>query len=437
MDVFQKHRFQIHAERYRKPTYRNAPNGNAEGAEDGEEADIQNSKSLEKKHKWLGQLYNVKRELQPLSGSVYSDKIKPSVVGEWVTGLRLKFEIEFDISVCRKEDWDLIYESVENLLCNTPPEQCEAAITAAKHPVGVPVTPYCIYGESYLQMRMLYTYRTEFWVAIYAFVKFVEKSAKDVEKEQYYDNEDVKRKLSPISEGIMKILNAMQKVGISCITDLNKASIVGLIDKAKLCSNDREKELLGKIKAFIKPKSHWLGAGKFLSETEFIVWGPHLFETYLKHRIINGLHLHSYGVENRPISHTLVHEEYGLIPDILIYKNTTNAIVQGSYISIFDAKLYNHVWDTNKRTFAVKMDAYLNAFCSTGVEHNQRRGITFVALYGDQGGWEEIRKNHLYCAFNVCSKEWDSIKDKFNELLKKALNHVQRETLAVNMRELS
>lgn len=441
VDEFLKKRFEIHLKmlkkkKYQKPSPRILPSeileagAQAEGKSDDDDEPKSHDCLESGTHRWLGFLFNENRELKRVPGNIYGDQITDSMVRAWVSGVELQYEIDFDLTLHNKEEWGELKKLIENYIQETPPLNSEAVIRFAKSPMGLPVVPYLAVGETYLQMAIIHNHRTEFFRLLHLLVSFILEYADKISQELRDLSDDQKKALEDIKADAHYLRKEMIKQNIPTENEIKRNSLRLNLERLRKQEplEENERDILDKIEIFIMPKigKHKIhNPGEVNNDTEFIVWGPHLFEKFLKHRIYQSLP--RYGFPNFRVcvrnmkkgeETALTHDKYyQLRPDIMIIEGE-------SIISIVDAKLYKQIWRRNKGEFAVKMDAYLNRFCA------HKHGITFVALFGtevngNQTSPIEERGHHAIVKINIHKKEWNASLEGFEEALNKTFQFME------------
>ncbi|KAI8100506.1 hypothetical protein M9435_006990 [Picochlorum sp. BPE23] len=157
--------------------------------------------------------------------------------------------------------------------------------------------------------------------------------------------------------------------------------------------------------------------------SEYLVWGPHLFEKALKREISEKLATNNneFRVRGSPVNFDCVHDStIRLRPDIVIESNET----QGRILGCIDAKLYREIDRSDTFAFGLKMDVYLSA-CER-LNGNQRhiKGVTFVGLYGESGqadSYPHERGHHMIRCLHLHGKSLTEVQSEFDEKVQEAL----------------
>lgn len=390
---------------------------------------------------WCGKIFNPRLLGTALEYSyiknAYSGNIDDEVLNEWKQLSDVSYKVDLGVAVYKKEIREIV--QLISRKGSLPRSAPSYSIAASKYPLGVILQGQELSTGESLQLVASIRKNTPVWRYIRTCLhKIYIKAKKEREISGIDKNELSWNRWNELLEGIIKTEFALVRRGV---TWMYGQSLVPCAPESRLgrhleeiMKKDKELErildglelVLGSERAKNK-----LGGDSNKCE-EYIAWGPHLFECFLKKRVAECLsersQLHDrYEVVEGQVKLYLQTYDDELIPDIVIRKKDTD-----EFVAYIDAKLYKEC-DNSTVEFTGKMENYLNGERCRGAEQGQRteekRGVTFVAIHGDgfvapEAVRSAVRRQKpqmvLYCDIN--RKSLQEVNNEVKKKIRDALN---------------
>lgn len=390
--------------------------------------------------RWCGKLFNPRLLGTTLEYSyiknAYSGNIDDDVLNAWKQLSDVPYKVDLGVAVYKKEIREIV--QLISRKRSLPRSAPSYSIAASKYPLGVILQGQELSTGESLQLVASIRKNTPVWRYIRTCLHKIYIKAKEERKNGGIDkNNPSWNRWNELLEGIIKTEFALVRRGVTqmygqglvpCDPESPLGRHLGEIrkkDEELECILDRLEMVLGSERA----KSRLEGDSDKCRE--YIAWGPHLFECFLKKTVAECLSEHyqlrdSYEVVKGQVK--LYLQTYGdeLIPDIVIRKKDT---MSNEFVAYIDAKLYKE-FDGKTVEFTGKMENYLNGKRCRDAEQGQRtekRGVTFVAIYGDvappampSAMRTQQPQMVLYCHIN--RKSLQEVNNTVKEKIRDALN---------------